>query len=130
MNRPLLNNDFYWIILDRYRIDASIGIHAFEREAAQPVAVTIAAAFERRDGARDKIADVVDYDFLRDGVAALVSRGHINLQETLCAAVLDLCREGGAKGAIVRSEKTKVYPDADAVGCEMSWFDAGVLYGA
>lgn len=127
MNRPLLSEGHYWIILDRYRLDVSIGIHDFERLKPQPVRVTVAVAFEKRSAIADKIANVIDYDFLRSEVAALVHGRHINLQETLCEAILAICRKGGAKGAIVRSEKTNVYPDTQSVGCEMSWFDGGVL---
>ncbi len=127
MNRPLLDPGYYYIVLDRYRLDVSIGIHDFERAKPQPVTVSIAVAFPRRTDYEDKIAEVIDYDYLRREVTALVHNRHINLQETLCTEILKLCRDGGARGAIVRSEKTNVYPDAQAVGCEMSWFDDGVL---
>ncbi|NWG93194.1 MAG: dihydroneopterin aldolase [Parvularculaceae bacterium] len=130
MNRPLLNADHYYIVLDRYRLDVSIGIHEFERAKPQPVTVSIAVAFRRRKEYQDRISEVIDYDFLRAEIAALVHDRHINLQETLCEAVLAICRKGGARGAIVRSEKTNVYPDAHSVGCEMSWFDEGVLFGS
>jgi dihydroneopterin aldolase len=127
MIRPLLNNEHYYIILDRYRLDVSIGIHDFERAKPQPVSVSVAVAFRRAEPFRDRIANVIDYDFLRTQIAALVHGRHINLQETLCEAVIEICRKGGAAGAIVRSEKTNVYPDAQSVGCEMSWFNDGVL---
>ncbi len=130
MNRPLLSERHYWIVLDRYRLDVSIGIHDFERLKPQPVRVTVAVAFEKKAAFADKIANVIDYDFLRSEIAALVHGRHINLQETLCEAILAICRKGGARGAIVRSEKTNVYPDTQSVGCEMSWFDDGVLMKA
>lgn len=130
MNRPLLAKGHYYIILDRYRLDVSIGIHDFERAKPQPVSVSVAVAFAESEAIRDRIANVIDYDFLRSEIAALVHGRHINLQETLCVAILDICRKGGAKGAIVRSEKTNVYPDTQSVGCEMSWFDDGVLLKA
>lgn len=130
MTRPLLNPDHYYIVLDRYRLDVSIGIHDFERLKPQPVTVSLSVAFSRRARYTNKISEVIDYDFLRTEIAALVHDRHINLQETLCEAILDICRKGGAKGAIVRSEKTNVYPDTQSVGCEMSWFDDGVLLKA
>lgn len=130
MTRPLLNPDHYYIVLDRYRLDVSIGIHDFERLKPQPVTVSLSVVFSRRARYTDKISEVIDYDFLRTEIAALVHDRHINLQETLCEAILDICRKGGAKGAIVRSEKTNVYPDTQSVGCEMSWFDDGVLQKA
>ena len=129
MNRPLLNGRHYYIVLDGYRLDVSIGIHDFERAKPQPVTVSIAVAFARRPRYQDKVAEVIDYDFLRREIAALVHGRHINLQESLCEQILDICRKGGAKGAIVRSEKTNVYPDTLSVGCEMSFFEDGVLLG-
>ena len=127
MSRPLLNNEHYYIVLEDYRLDVSIGIHDFERAKPQPVRVSLAVAFPRRERYSDRINEVIDYDFLRKEIAALVHDRHINLQETLCESILNICRKGGAKGAVVRSEKTNVYPDAQSVGCEMSWFDDGVL---
>ena len=31
MNRPLLSDSYYYIVLEDYRLDVSIGIHDFER---------------------------------------------------------------------------------------------------
>ena len=127
MNRPLLNDAHYYIVLDGHKLDVSIGIHDFERLKPQPVTVSISVAFARRPHYEDRVKEVIDYDFLRTEIAGLVHGRHINLQETLCEAILQICKDGGARGAIVRSEKTNVYPDTRSVGCEMSWFDDGVL---
>lgn len=127
MMRPLLNQDHYYIVLESYRLDVSIGIYDSERAKPQPVSVSVAVAFSRRAAYQDRIAEVVDYDFLKREIAALVHDRHINLLESLCSSILDICRRHGAKGAIVRSDKTNVYPDAVSIGCEMSWFDDGVL---
>ena len=32
----------------------------------------------------DKLDEVVDYDFMRNTVAARMAQGHVHLQETLC----------------------------------------------
>jgi len=130
VNRPPLHPDFYYIILESYRLDVSIGIYESERAKPQPVAVTIAVVFPRRAQYQDRITEVIDYDFLKREIAALVHDRHINLLETLCGSILDICRRNGSKGAIVRSNKMNVYPDALSIGCEMSWFDDGVLFGA
>lgn len=126
--RPLLKPDYYYIILDNYRLDVSIGIYESERAKPQPVAVSAAVAFARRPAYQDRIAEVVDYDFLRREIAALVHDRHINLLESLCFLILDICRRYGAKGGIVKADKMNVYPDAVSIGCEMSWFDDGVLF--
>lgn len=128
--RPLLNPDYYYIILEAYRLDVSIGVNDVERLKPQPVAVSVVVVFPRRRLYQDKIAEVVDYDFLKREIAALTHDRHINLLETLSALILEACRNHGAKGAIVRADKTHVYPDAVSIGCEMSWFDDGVLLKA
>ncbi|HBS36511.1 MAG TPA: dihydroneopterin aldolase [Parvularcula sp.] len=128
--KPLLNDDHYYIVLESYRLDVSIGIYDSERAKPQPVSVSASVAFARRPRYQDRITEVVDYDFLRREIAALVHDRHINLLETLCGHILDICRRNGAKGAIVRASKTNVYPDATSIGCEMSWFDSGVLMKA
>ncbi len=127
MIRPLLNEDHYYIVLESYRLDVSIGIYESERAKPQPVSVGVAVAFARRPRYQDRIAEVIDYDFLRREIAALVHDRHINLLETLCDLILDICRRHGARGAIVRADKMNVYPDARSIGCEMAWFDSGVL---
>lgn len=127
--RPLLKPDFYYIILENYRLDVSIGIYESERAKPQPVTVSASVAFARRPLYEDRIAEVIDYDFLRREIAALVHDRHINLLESLCFLILDICRRQGAKGGIVRADKMNVYPDAVSIGCEMSWFDDGVLSG-
>ena len=68
----------------------------------------------------DRIEAVVDYDYLRTGILALATQGHIELQETLCDAVaaLALAADPHIAEVRVRSMKLDVYPDA-RVGCEV-----------
>ena len=63
---------------------------------------------------------MVDYDFIRRSILERLSRGHIHLQETLCDDVLALMlAHPKVRAARVSSEKPDVYPDCDAVGCEV-----------
>ena len=63
---------------------------------------------------------MVDYDFIRRSVSERVQRGHIHLQETLCDDVLALMlAHPRVKAARVSTEKPDVYPDCEAVGCEV-----------
>ena len=67
----------------------------------------------------DDIAEVLDYDTVRDGVRALAAGPGFALQETLVEAVAALClADARVREVQVRSTKLDIYPDA-TVGCEI-----------
>jgi dihydroneopterin aldolase len=102
-------------------IMVNIGVHGFEREAAQRMAIDVdlyvplAVSTPRRD----KLDEVLDYDFIRRSVFHRIQQGHIELQETLCddLLVLMLARPE-VRAARVCTAKLDVYPGCEAVGCE------------
>jgi dihydroneopterin aldolase len=110
------------ILLRRFVVNCEIGIHDFELRGKQPVAIDV--TLEIRPGlaqVNDDIGSVVDYDFLRVGIGELVARGRYNLQERLCEDIVGLCfSHADVIGATVRTCKTDVYPDCDAVCYEMT----------
>ena len=111
--------DFYLLRISRIETLASIGIHAFELAARQPLLVSVTLMLKPPPGA-DTIEGVQDYDFVREGVLALVNGQHFNLQETLCGEILDLClRQPGVLGAVVQTNKPDVYPGVAIVACRM-----------
>jgi 7,8-dihydroneopterin aldolase/epimerase/oxygenase len=108
-------------------LSVSMGIYDAERAARQEVIVSVCVFLEQRDSIRDSIDEVQDYDFIRNAARDLVQRGHFDLQETFCMALLDRCMaEHRVLGAVVRTEKSTVYPDAKGVGCTMSKGKPGV----
>jgi dihydroneopterin aldolase len=116
----------YGLFLKGFEISANLGIHDFEQRAPQRVIVNVALALEAAH-AGDDIATVLDYDFLREEIAGFAARGHIFLQETLCAGVLELCKaKPGVLAARVSTEKPDVYSDTAGVGCRMAWTAEGV----
>ena len=113
------------LFLRNYVVDANIGIHAFEKEGAQRIAlnVDLYVPLALSSPRHDKIHEVLDYDFIRLTIRHRIEQGHINLQETL---VDDIARSLLAHPAVravrVASEKPDVYPDVDAVGIEVLHF--------
>jgi 7,8-dihydroneopterin aldolase/epimerase/oxygenase len=108
------------IFLRDLRVMADIGIHDFEKGAPQPLLINVDLWVKVPDGdLADDIANVLDYDFVRDGVVGLVTGRRFNLQETLVHAILDLCltRPQVLMGR-VSSAKTDVYPDCAEAGYE------------
>ena len=101
------------IFLRDFRLKVSIGIHDFEKEGPQTVVVNVdllLAPAEKQH--RDRIANVLNYDVVHDGIVALAGSRHFNLQETLVDAILDLClAQPGVVEARVSTEKPDVYGD-------------------
>jgi len=111
------------IFLRDYEVVASIGIHDFELKNPQRIIIDVSLEVSgdaRQRSAEDRIETVLDYDFLRDCIRDIVSDRHFNLQETLCAEILEICLVPDAVvAARVSTRKPDVYPDCDSVGVEM-----------
>lgn len=111
------------IFLRDYEVIASIGIHEFERQNPQRIIIDVSLDLLgdlAPDTAEDRIETVLDYDFLRERIREIVDDRHFNLQETLCAEILEIClRPERVVGARVSTRKPDVYPDCDSVGVEM-----------
>jgi len=101
------------IFIRDFRLKVSIGIHDFEHKKPQTVVVNadlLLGPAEKAHG--DRIANVLNYDTVHDGIIALAKSRHFNLQETLVDAILDLClAQPGVIEARVSTEKPDVYGD-------------------
>ncbi|HEX8388948.1 MAG TPA: dihydroneopterin aldolase [Sphingomonas sp.] len=109
----------YTTILDGLELKVGIGIHPPELAAPQRLrlSVRMTVAYPAPI-ANDRIEEVLDYDFVREGVRELTARRWA-LQETLCDAIAALClSDPRVVEVTVRSDKPDVYPDA-SVGCEI-----------
>ena len=119
---PSLLADCRRLFLRDYEIRINIGVHAFEKTTEQRVVmnVDLYVPLSVSTPSRDALEEVLDYDFIRTGIAARVARGHIHLQETLCDDVLALMlAHPKVRAARVSTEKPDVYPDCGGVGCEV-----------
>ena len=101
------------IFIRDFRLQVSIGIHDFERNGPQTVVVNVDLLLGPSDKVHgDRIANVLNYDTVHDGIVALAKSRHFNLQETLVDAILDLClAQPGVIEARVSTEKPDVYVD-------------------
>jgi len=101
------------IFIRDFRLPVSIGIHDFEKDAPQTVVVNVELLLEPAEKAHgDRIANVLNYDIVHDGIAALAKSRHFNLQEALADAIIDLClKQPGVIEARVSTEKPDVYKD-------------------
>ena len=110
----------YTILLDGLQVEMGLGIHEIEHAAPQRVTLSVWLHCAYSSVPADRIEDVVDYDFLRDGIRALAASRHFELQETLCEEVAALAlRDPRVVRVQVRSLKLDIYPDA-RIGCEIT----------
>ncbi|QBE63484.1 dihydroneopterin aldolase [Pseudoduganella lutea] len=110
------------LFLRNYEVLINIGVHEFEKKGEQrvlfnvdlyiPLAVSTPTA--------DELHEVVDYDFMRDTIAARMAEGHVHLQETLCDDLVKaLLAHPRVRAVRLSTMKPDVYPDCEGVGVEV-----------
>jgi len=118
------------LFLRNYEVWINIGVHDFEKKGEQRVLINVDLyiPLTLSTPKDDELDEVVDYDFMRRTISLRVKQGHIHLQETLCDDVLALMlAHPRVKAARVSTQKPDVYPDCDAVGCEVFGLAADVI---
>jgi len=105
--------------------EASIGVHDRERAGPQRlrISVDLFVSLAVSTPRHDRVEEVVDYDFARATIVRRITRGHVNLQETLVDDLADaLLAHPGVMAVRVCSEKPDVYDEAAGVGVEVFRF--------
>ncbi len=113
------------IFLHDFTLEVSIGFHDFEREARQRVVINVDLflPISASTSAADRIEDVLDYDYIRHGIAEWAGSRHFNLQETLLDGIVELCFAQPIVRAVRAStQKPDVYADCRTVGVEVFRF--------
>jgi len=96
---------------------AQIGVHGHEKGKMQPVRINVDLAVEDSAAIEDRLDQVVDYGAITRKIRGLVSKGHVNLAETMAERVAALCFEDTrVKTARVRVEKLHALPGAESAG--------------
>ncbi len=110
------------LFLRKHEVHMYIGVHDFEKHSTQRVLINVDlfVALATSTPTADTLAEVVDYDFIRQSIARRIALGPIALQETLADDVLALMlAHPHVRAARVSTEKPDVYPDCEAVGVEV-----------
>lgn len=118
---PRLAKDCRVLSLRGHEQQVRIGVHDFEKKAAQRVLfdVDVCVPLEHAPASSDQLASTFDYDPIRDLIARLASQKHYELQETLCDEILrSLLGNSRIAAARVATRKPDVYPDSESVGVE------------
>ena len=110
------------LFLHDYELPVQIGVHDFEKQAPQRMLINVDlyVPLAQSTPTHDTLDEVLDYDFIRRSIVERVSRGHIQLQETLADDLLQrMLAHPQVRAARVATAKPDVYPDCAAVGCEV-----------
>ena len=110
------------VFLRNFQVMSNIGVHDFEKRAEQRVLFNVELYVPLADSTPkdDELHEVLDYDFIRDTIVQRLSRGHTQLQETLCDDIARaLLLHPKVRGVQVSTRKPDVYPDCDSVGVEI-----------
>ncbi len=110
------------LFLRDHVVPVHIGAHDFEKGVTQRLVfnVELFVPYASTTPKADKLAEVVDYDFVREVIAARLSRGHVELQETLCDDLAaQLLAHPQVRAVRLSTQKPDVYPDCAGVGVEV-----------
>ena len=110
------------LFLRNYELMINIGVHDFEKKGEQRVLINVELyiPLALSTPLTDNLAEVVDYDFMRETIAQRVARGHVHLQESLCDDVVAaMLAHPRVRAVCVSTMKPDVYPDCEGVGVEV-----------
>jgi 7,8-dihydroneopterin aldolase/epimerase/oxygenase len=110
------------LFLRDHVVPVHIGAHAFEKGVTQRLIfnVELFVPFDSTTPKTDRLEEVVDYDFVREIIAARIALGHIELQETLCDELAQqLLTHPQVRAVRLSTQKPDVYPDCAGVGVEV-----------
>ena len=110
------------LFLRNYEVMINIGVYEFEKKGEQRLLINVDLyiPLALSTPVNDQLEEVVDYDFIRDTIAKLMARGHVQLQESLCDDIVRAMLEHPrVRAANVSTMKPDVYPDCEGVGVEV-----------
>ncbi|MHA4869026.1 dihydroneopterin aldolase [Duganella sp. PWIR1] len=115
-------NDCRRLFLRNYEVMINIGVYEFEKKGEQRLLINVDLYIPLAVSSpqHDQLEEVVDYDFMRNTIANLMARGHVQLQETLCDDIVrEMLSHPSVRAARVSTMKPDVYPDCEGVGVEV-----------
>jgi 7,8-dihydroneopterin aldolase/epimerase/oxygenase len=110
------------VFLRDHVVPVQIGAHDFEKGATQRLVfnVELFVPYAHSTPKDDQLAEVVDYDMVREVIARRVALGHVELQETLCDDLAaQLLAHPQVRAVRLSTQKPDVYPDCAGVGVEV-----------
>jgi len=108
-------------LIDSLVLDASIGIHDFEKKKKQKLSISLNLDVEDNiSKVEHNIDNFVSYEYLVRDIKKLISSRHIELLETLGEEIIDICFKDERVFAInLKLEKLEVFREVSSVGIEV-----------
>ena len=112
----------YKVQINELVLNASIGIHEYERKKKQRVSISLSIkADDNLSEVNESISNVVSYEHVIKKLKKLINSGHIDLIETLSEKIFELCFcDSRVLSVWMKLEKLDVFSDAKSVGIEIS----------
>jgi dihydroneopterin aldolase len=108
------------VFIRNLEVLAQIGVYGHEQGKLQPVRINVDLAVADVIAVEDKLEKVVDYASIEQRIRAIITKGHINLAETLAERIAETSfADPRVKSARVRVEKLHALPGAESAGVEI-----------
>ena len=121
LNDEQKNTKTYKILINNLLLNASIGIHDFEKKKKQKISITLEIIV--KDDiyfTEPNIENFVSYELIVNDIKKLISRGHIELLETLSEEIFSMCFMDDRIFSIkLTLEKLEVFEETNSVGIEV-----------
>ena len=121
LNDQEVKTPSYKILIKSLVLNASIGIHEFEKKKKQKISISLEIdAKDNISYVNHKIENFVSYEFIVKDIKKLINKGHVELLETLGENIFEICfNDSRIQKVKVKLEKLEVFSEADSVGIEV-----------
>ena len=121
LNDQEVKTPSYKILIKSLVLNASIGIHEFEKKKKQKISISLEIdAEDNIPYVNHKIENFVSYEFIVKDIKKLINKGHVELLETLGENIFEICfNDPRIQKVKVKLEKLEVFSEADSVGIEI-----------
>ena len=92
LNDQEVKTPSYKILIKSLVLNASIGIHEFEKKKKQKISISLEIdAEDNIPYVNHKIENFVSYEFIVKDIKKLINKGHVELLETLGENIFEIC---------------------------------------
>ena len=111
----------YQVQVNELVLMVSIGIHEHEKVKKQRVSISLSIqVLDNLDNVNENINNVVSYERIIKKLKNIISKGHIELLETLGEKIMDMCfEESRIMSVWMKLEKLDVFSETKSVGIEI-----------